>query len=197
MATDVAGRGLHVRGLPYVVNYDFPGNLESYIHRVGRTGRLASTGHAYSFFTRNMAGLARPLVRLLAAHGQALDPNLVQLAEAVDKVRQVMGEEGVRRFEEQARDAEEAEKAKVEAELGASELAAAGEPARKQEEPSAKGMEGLANAERLEELLREGGADGGSGPTGRGKQQRSGGGVFRRRDLTAPACCVQVFRAPG
>jgi ATP-dependent RNA helicase RhlE len=38
VATDVAARGLHVPRLPYIVNYDFPGNLETYIHRVGRTG---------------------------------------------------------------------------------------------------------------------------------------------------------------
>lgn len=37
-ATDVAARGLHLRHLPYIVNYDFPSNLETYIHRVGRTG---------------------------------------------------------------------------------------------------------------------------------------------------------------
>lgn len=52
VASDVASRGLDVRGLPYVVNYDFPTNLEVYIHRVGRTGRLAAAGHAFSFFTR-------------------------------------------------------------------------------------------------------------------------------------------------
>ena len=38
VATDVAARGLHVRNLLYIVNYDFPGNIETYIHRVGRTG---------------------------------------------------------------------------------------------------------------------------------------------------------------
>jgi hypothetical protein len=40
VATDVAARGLHIPRLPYIVNYDFPGNLETYIHRVGRTGTL-------------------------------------------------------------------------------------------------------------------------------------------------------------
>lgn len=50
--------------------------------RVGRTGRLAAHGHAYSFFTRNLARIAPPLVALLQAHGQAADPNLVALAEA-------------------------------------------------------------------------------------------------------------------
>ena len=62
VATDVAGRGLHIRNLPYIVNYDFPSRMEAYIHRVGRTGRLASSGHAFSFFTRNLAPLARPLL---------------------------------------------------------------------------------------------------------------------------------------
>lgn len=65
VATDVAARGLHIKQLPYVVNYDFPGNLDTYIHRVGRTGRLATDGHAYSFFTRNLAPLAKPLLELL------------------------------------------------------------------------------------------------------------------------------------
>lgn len=54
VATDVAARGLDIRALPYVVNYDFPGSLATYVHRVGRTGRLAAHGHAYSFFTRNL-----------------------------------------------------------------------------------------------------------------------------------------------
>ena len=65
VATDVAGRGLHIKSLPYIVNYDFPARMEAYIHRVGRTGRLASSGHAFSFFTRNLAPLARPLLTLL------------------------------------------------------------------------------------------------------------------------------------
>jgi superfamily II DNA/RNA helicase len=69
VATDVAARGLHIRGLPYIVSYDFPARLEAYVHRVGRTGRLSATGHAFSFFTRNLAPLARPLVDLLQVCG--------------------------------------------------------------------------------------------------------------------------------
>ena len=68
VSTDVAARGLHIRGLPYVVNYDFPSTMESYIHRAGRTGRLAAHGHAYSFFARSLAPLASPLIRLLQVH---------------------------------------------------------------------------------------------------------------------------------
>lgn len=66
VATDVASRGLDIRALPYVVNYDFPSRLETYIHRTGRTGRLAAYGHAYSFFTRNMV---RPCWACLACTG--------------------------------------------------------------------------------------------------------------------------------
>ena len=65
VATDVASRGLHIRGLPYIVSYDFPSRLDTYVHRVGRTGRLAASGHAFSFFTRNLAPLAAPLTLLL------------------------------------------------------------------------------------------------------------------------------------
>ncbi|KAL0036815.1 hypothetical protein WJX77_000238 [Trebouxia sp. C0004] len=82
VATDVAARGLHIKNLPYVINYDFPTNLDTYIHRVGRTGRLATDGHAYSFFTRNLAPVAQPLLALLKTHNQAVDPNLVRLSEA-------------------------------------------------------------------------------------------------------------------
>jgi ATP-dependent helicase YprA (DUF1998 family) len=38
VATDVVARGLHIRNLPYIVNYDFPTNIDTYVHRCGRTG---------------------------------------------------------------------------------------------------------------------------------------------------------------
>lgn len=57
------------RGLPYIINYDCPSNLEQYIHRVGRTGRLSSTGHAFTFITRSLARLSPALVELLREHG--------------------------------------------------------------------------------------------------------------------------------
>jgi ATP-dependent RNA helicase DDX5/DBP2 len=91
VASDVAARGLDVSNLPYVVNYDFPGNLETYIHRVGRTGRLAADGHAFSFITREMAPLAGSLLGLLREHDQSVDPNLVKLAEAYEVAAKKLG----------------------------------------------------------------------------------------------------------
>ncbi len=40
VATDVAARGLDIRGVTHVINYDLPGNIEDYVHRIGRTGHV-------------------------------------------------------------------------------------------------------------------------------------------------------------
>ncbi|MBC62285.1 MAG: hypothetical protein CMP11_07495 [Zetaproteobacteria bacterium] len=49
VATDLASRGLHVKDLQYVCNFDMPNNAQDYIHRIGRTGRLGKEGVAFSF----------------------------------------------------------------------------------------------------------------------------------------------------
>lgn len=51
VATDVAARGIHIEEISLVLNYDIPRELESYIHRIGRTGRAGSTGLALTFVT--------------------------------------------------------------------------------------------------------------------------------------------------
>ncbi|MBF0212433.1 MAG: DEAD/DEAH box helicase [Magnetococcales bacterium] len=48
IATDVAGRGLHIEGVTHVVNFDLPENPEDYVHRIGRTARAGATGDAIS-----------------------------------------------------------------------------------------------------------------------------------------------------
>ena len=52
IATEVAARGLDIQGLEYVVNYNLPYLAEDYVHRIGRTGRAGSKGHAISFVSR-------------------------------------------------------------------------------------------------------------------------------------------------
>ncbi len=49
VATDVAGRGIHVDGISHVINYDLPEDPDDYIHRIGRTGRAGATGLAVTF----------------------------------------------------------------------------------------------------------------------------------------------------
>lgn len=51
IATDVAARGLDVKDINLVINYDFPQTIEDYVHRIGRTGRMGNTGEAITFFT--------------------------------------------------------------------------------------------------------------------------------------------------
>eukprot|EP00906_Rhabdomonas_costata_P014755 RCo021187 len=65
IATDVAARGLDIKEVRYVINYDMPLQLEEYVHRIGRTGRAGEIGFAYSFVTPENASLARGLVKLL------------------------------------------------------------------------------------------------------------------------------------
>ncbi len=49
VATDIASRGIDVKGIELVINYDLPTNAEDYVHRIGRTARAGATGHAISF----------------------------------------------------------------------------------------------------------------------------------------------------
>ncbi len=53
VATDVAARGIDIDNISLVINYDIPEDKESYVHRIGRTGRIGKLGHAITFVTRN------------------------------------------------------------------------------------------------------------------------------------------------
>lgn len=63
VATDVAARGLDVERVSHVVNYDIPTDAESYVHRIGRTGRAGRTGDAISFVTPRERGLVKMIER--------------------------------------------------------------------------------------------------------------------------------------
>jgi ATP-dependent RNA helicase RhlE len=64
IATDVAARGIDVDGISHVVNFDVPHEPESYVHRIGRTGRAGATGLAMSFCDHAERGLLRDIERL-------------------------------------------------------------------------------------------------------------------------------------
>jgi ATP-dependent RNA helicase RhlE len=63
VATDVASRGIDVKELPYVINYDLPDQADSYTHRIGRTARAGAKGFAYSFCSPDERMLLRDIQR--------------------------------------------------------------------------------------------------------------------------------------
>lgn len=65
VATDVAGRGIHVDGVSHVVNYNLPEDPEDYVHRIGRTGRAGASGTSISFASEDDAFLLPDLEALL------------------------------------------------------------------------------------------------------------------------------------
>ncbi|KAI5928689.1 p68 RNA helicase [Camillea tinctor] len=79
VATDVASRGIDVRNITHVINYDYPNNSEDYIHRIGRTGRAGAKGTAITFFTTDNSKQARDLVGVLQEAKQQIDPRLHEM----------------------------------------------------------------------------------------------------------------------
>jgi len=65
VATDIAARGLDVDDITHVFNYDLPNESETYIHRIGRTGRAGASGKALSFCCDDQRNLLRDIEKLL------------------------------------------------------------------------------------------------------------------------------------
>lgn len=64
VATDIAARGIDVKGIEVVINYDLPDNPQDYVHRIGRTGRAGQEGRAISFATSDQGADVRAIERL-------------------------------------------------------------------------------------------------------------------------------------
>jgi len=80
LATDVASRGIHVDDISVVVNFDFPNNVEDYVHRIGRTGRAGKKGKAITFFdSRQDGGKASKLVKVMQDADQEVPPELFNM----------------------------------------------------------------------------------------------------------------------
>ncbi|ESQ41428.1 hypothetical protein EUTSA_v10012853mg [Eutrema salsugineum] len=80
VATDVAARGLDVKDVRVVVNYDFPNGVEDYVHRIGRTGRAGATGLAYTFFGDQDAKHASDLIKILEGANQKVPSQVREMA---------------------------------------------------------------------------------------------------------------------
>ncbi|CAO0795838.1 unnamed protein product [Mucor circinelloides] len=82
IATSVAARGLDVKNLKVVINYECPNHMEDYVHRVGRTGRAGNKGTAYTFITPDQDRYAMDICKALKLSGQAIPPDLQALSDS-------------------------------------------------------------------------------------------------------------------
>jgi ATP-dependent RNA helicase DeaD len=97
VATDVAARGLDVERISHVVNYDIPTDTESYVHRIGRTGRAGRTGDAISFITPRERYLLKhiekatrqPLTQMSLPSVE--DVNSTRLSRFDDRITEALG----------------------------------------------------------------------------------------------------------
>ncbi|MGQ0604883.1 MAG: DEAD/DEAH box helicase [Anaerolineales bacterium] len=67
VATDIAARGIDVSSISHVINYDMPNTADAYTHRIGRTGRAAKTGDAFTLTTEEDKAMVRAIERVLGA----------------------------------------------------------------------------------------------------------------------------------
>lgn len=81
IATSVAARGLDVKELKLVINYDCPNHMEDYVHRAGRTGRAGQKGTCVTFITPEQERFSVDLVRALKASEAKVPPELEKMSE--------------------------------------------------------------------------------------------------------------------
>ncbi|XP_076958775.1 DEAD-box ATP-dependent RNA helicase 37-like [Bidens hawaiensis] len=82
VATDVASRGLDISRVAHVINFDLPRDIDSYVHRIGRTGRAGKSGLATGFFNAKNAGVAKPISEIMKEAKQEAPNWLDEYAES-------------------------------------------------------------------------------------------------------------------
>uniref|UniRef100_A0A2M4AF62 Probable ATP-dependent RNA helicase DDX46 n=1 Tax=Anopheles triannulatus TaxID=58253 RepID=A0A2M4AF62_9DIPT len=91
IATSVAARGLDVKQLILVVNYDCPNHYEDYVHRCGRTGRAGNKGFAWTFLTPEQGRYAGDIIRALELSGGTVPEDLRQLWDTYKSAQEAEG----------------------------------------------------------------------------------------------------------
>ncbi|TIC68245.1 P-loop containing nucleoside triphosphate hydrolase protein [Wallemia mellicola] len=119
IATSVAARGLDVKLLKLVLNYDAPNHLEDYVHRAGRTGRAGNKGTCITFITPEQDKYSVDIEKALTASGASVPSELKAMSEAfLQKVKEGkatvagsgFGGKGLDRFEKERQDLEKAQR---------------------------------------------------------------------------------------
>ncbi|KAF7730420.1 DEAD-box ATP-dependent RNA helicase [Apophysomyces ossiformis] len=80
VATAVAARGLDIANVSHVISYDLPGDIDDYVHRIGRTGRAGNTGLATAFFNRGNKNVVNDLIDILKEANQEIPSFLESVA---------------------------------------------------------------------------------------------------------------------
>lgn len=96
IATDVASRGIDVKDITCVINYDFPRNIEDYVHRVGRTGRAGLSGTAITYMAREDWKHSKELIEILNKGEQEVPESLIEMSQRYDAMLKRREEEGGR-----------------------------------------------------------------------------------------------------
>ncbi|AUJ31428.1 MAG: DEAD/DEAH box helicase [Liquorilactobacillus nagelii] len=108
VATDVAARGLDISGVTHVYNYDIPQDPESYVHRIGRTGRAGHHGVSVTFVTPNEMDYLRVIEHLTKKRMDPLKPPteqeafIGQISSAVEQVEELLKNTDTAKFNVQA-----------------------------------------------------------------------------------------------
>lgn len=108
VATDVAARGLDISGVTHVYNYDIPQDPESYVHRIGRTGRAGHHGVSVTFVTPNEMDYLRVIENLTKKRMSPMKPPtekeafIGQVSSAFDDVQELIDDPDAARYEAQA-----------------------------------------------------------------------------------------------
>src|SRR6188508_1681165 len=92
VATEVAARGLDIKELPHVVNYELPNVPEDYVHRIGRTARAGSTGAAVSLVSPDELSYLRDIEKLLKRKIDFVEPPKFEIKEGTHQPRNATGE---------------------------------------------------------------------------------------------------------
>jgi ATP-dependent RNA helicase DDX5/DBP2 len=82
IATDVASRGLDVKDIGVVINYDMPSSIDDYVHRIGRTGRAGAKGQSYSMLTHKEGGITGDLIKLMTNAKQVVPEELFNMRKS-------------------------------------------------------------------------------------------------------------------
>jgi ATP-dependent RNA helicase RhlB len=99
VATDVAGRGLHIEGMDHVINFTLPHDPEDYVHRIGRTGRAGATGTSISFADEEEAFYLPPIEEYMGRKLSCIQPeeDWLKLPKPIGHRRHRVPEPGGRR----------------------------------------------------------------------------------------------------